>query len=196
LRKDEGKKVKLSEQPFYEIIKYVIQYLLEHLQKSTDAIPLLQLMPNMEKSEPNAPMISFNDINFDAVLSYLIKDKTSLDALLALGSRLKLGLDCDAKQIYNLFIRLARSYQKDIAKLLLRNLLEENGNECKKDLENYLDKYIKAPIIQLEYDRQPETFRRYYKENYIREQKDEWKKQAFLSYIEDEQNKNQYKRLI
>jgi hypothetical protein len=193
--KDEGKKVKLSEQPFYKIIKYVIQYLLKHLQKSTDAIPLLQLMPNMEKSEPNAPMISFNDINFDAVLSYLIKDKSSLDLLLALGSRLKLGLDCDAKQIYNLFIRLARSYPKDIAKLLLRNLLRENGDKCKEDLENYLDKYIKAPIIQLEYDRQPEEFRRYYKENYTREQKDEWKKQAFLSYIEDEQNKNQYKRV-
>jgi len=128
--KDEGKKVKLSEQPFYEIIKYVIQYLLEHLQKSTDAIPLLQLMPNMEKSEPNAPMISFNDINFDAVLSYLLKDTSSRTALHALGSRLKLGLKCNAEEIFTVFIRIALRSQK-IAKLLLQNLLKEKGNECK-----------------------------------------------------------------
>jgi hypothetical protein len=179
--KDEGKKVKLSEQPFYEIIKYVIQYLLKHLQNSTDAIPLLQLMPNMEKSEPNAPMISFNDINFDAVISYLLKDTSSRTALHALGSRLKLGLDCSAEEIFTVFIRIALRSQK-IAKILLQNLLKENGNECKEQLKNYLKKKIDESIQKV-FNSQPTEFQRDYKENYTEGQKKAWKNKAFLDYI-------------
>jgi hypothetical protein len=181
--KDEGKKVKLSEQPFYEIIKYVIQYLLEHLQNSTDAIPLLQLMPNMEKSEPVAPMSSFNDINFDAVLSYLLKDTSSRTALHALGSRLKLGLKCNAEEIFTVFIRIALRSQK-IAKLLLQNLLRDYGNKCKEHLKNILntnEDVIKNQIIQMAYEHQPKEFQDKYKNGLIDKKK--WKADQLLLYV-------------
>ena len=180
--KDEGKKVKLRDLQFYEVIQYVIKYLLEHLQKSTDDIPLLQLMPNMEDPEPNAPMSSFNDINFDAVLSYLLKDTSSRTALHALGSRLKLGLKCNAEEIFTVFIRIALRSQK-IAKLLLQNLLEENGNKCKEHLKNILntnEDVIKNQIIQMAYEHQPKEFKDKYKNGLIDKKK--WKADQLLIY--------------
>ena len=186
---------RLRDKPFYQIIKYVIVYLLENLAHSPDNIALLQLLPiTLEPNQESiGAMVSFGDEKYlDIVLSYLVKERASRGALLDFKDRLKFGLRCNPEEIYNLFTRLYTKYPL-IVKLLLRNLIRDNGGRCKEDLQHYFDVNIKEPfevndkepVIQIILYNKSSEFQSEYNE-WDSKKKDAWLRQALIDYIDNE----------